>query len=165
MKTIFVTTLALILSVSFTSCEEVEAIIPDVPSNDQNNQGSDPGGSNNQGAIFQLTASDLQTNLTSKNWKINMFIEDFDNETNDFNGYYFSFTNDGNVSATRGDTTRTGTWRTFTDDGETELWMSFPYSGYFSELSDDWYLRINSTDQVRLEGSNPNKDVLVLVPY
>ncbi len=165
MKSIFVTTLAFLLTVSFTSCEEVEAIIPDLPSNDQNSQGSNPDGSNNQGATFQLTPSDLQTNLTSKNWKINLFIENFDNETSDFAGYGFTFSGNGTVEAQKGNTTRNGTWGTYTDDGQTEFWMSFPYTDYFDELSDDWYLKINTSEKIRFEDSNPNKDVLVLIPY
>jgi hypothetical protein len=43
--------------------------------------------------------------------------------------------------------------------------MSFPYTDYFDELSDDWYLKINTSEKIRFEDSNPNEDVLVFVPY
>jgi hypothetical protein len=164
MKTLIVSALAIFLTVSFTSCEEVEAILPDLPPSDGSYSG-DNNDSNNGNNTYQLTPADLEANLISKDWKIDLFIEDFDSETNDFAGYSFTFSDNGSVTAIMGNTTRTGTWGAFTDDGKTELWMSFPNSGgYFYELTDDWYLKTNQSSEIRLEGSNPQKDILVFVP-
>jgi len=169
MKSIIVSLLAILLTFSFTSCEEIDDLLPDLPPQQDENTGSNDGNDNqdNNGDnnTYQISPDDLAANLESKAWMINLFIEDFDNETSDFEGYEFSFNANGSVVAQNGGTTSTGTWGTFADDGQTEFWMSFPNTGYFAELSDDWYLKINASDQIRLEGSNPSEDTLVFHPY
>lgn len=169
MKSIIVSLFALLLTVSFTSCEEIDQLLPDNPPQQDENPGNNGDGSDNQGNNdgqnnYPLTPAGLTSNLESKTWKIDLFIEDFDNETNDFAGYGFTFHADGTVEAQKDNSTRGGTWGTYTDDGQTEFWMSFSYTDYFDELSDDWYLKINSDEQIRFEGSNPNEDTLVLSP-
>lgn len=176
MKKLIVILSALFLSVSFISCEEIDYLVPDTPpqqdenpgnngGNDGDNSGND--GQNNGGSntTFPISPEGLTTNIESKTWKISLFIEDYDNETSDFAGYGFTFSNDGTVEAQKGSTTRNGTWGTYMDDGQTEFWMSFPYNDYFDELSDDWYLKINTSEKIRFEYGSPNEDVLVFVPY
>lgn len=169
MKQIIVIPIAIFLSVSLISCEEIDYLLPDTPpqqdENPGNNEGNDDQGDNSGNTTFPISPEGLTSNLESKTWMISLFIEDFDNETSDFEGYGFTFSTDGTVEAQKGNTTRSGTWGTYIDDGQTEFWMSFPYTDYFDEFSDDWYLKINTSEKIRFEDGNPNEDVLVFVPY
>lgn len=169
MKKIIVSAITLILAFSLVSCEETDALVPAVASQQDQNPGSNTGddsqGQSGENHAFPLSPEELTHNLQSGSWQISLFIEDFDNETDDFAGYVFTFNTQGIVEARKGSTTRSGSWETYTDDGKTEFQMSFPYADYFDELSDDWYLKINTSEKIRVEGSNPNKDVLVFIPY
>ncbi len=169
MEKIILSAITLLLAFSVISCEKTDSPLPAVASQqDQNpgyNAGDDPQDQSGENHAFPLSPEGLTHNLESGSWQISLFIEDFDNETDDFAGYVFTFNTNGTVEARKGNTTRSGSWGTYTDDGETEFQMSFPYADYFDELSDDWYLKINTSEKIRFEGSNPNEDVLVFIPY
>ncbi len=79
------------------------------------------------------------------------FREDGRNKTREFEGYRFTFHDDGRVVATSSDETVEGTYRVFRDDGRTELSMDFPSVGEFYELTDDWYFRSQSDGRLRFE--------------
>ncbi len=157
MKPFLVFTIALFFATTIASCEETDSLLPDTPPQRDNNSAIN--------GTFPISPEGLTSNLESKTWKISLFVEDYDNETSKFAGYGFYFNSNGTVEAQKGDTTRNGTWGSYTDDGKTEFWMSFPYTDFFYELSDDWYLINNMGETVRFEDSNPREDVLVLIPY
>lgn len=72
-----------------------------------------------------------------------LFITEFREEGKDktswFLTYMFTFKTDGTVTAVSPQNTVTGTYLIFTDDGRTELKMTFPTVDKYDELTDDWY--------------------------
>jgi hypothetical protein len=70
---------------------------------------------------------------------ITEFREEGKDKTSWFLTYMFTFNADGTVTAVSPQNTVTGTYRIFTDDGRTELKMTFPSIDKFDELTDDWY--------------------------
>ena len=82
---------------------------------------------------------------------ISEFIEEGVNETDSFLDYLFVFDADGTVSATKTGHSISGTYRVFTDDGKTELMMTFPNSSELNELTDDWYFISKSDNTLKFD--------------
>lgn len=82
-----------------------------------------------------------------------LFITEFREEGKDktswFLTYMFTFKTDGTVTAVSPQNTVTGTYLIFTDDGRTELKMTFPTVDKFDELTDDWYLVFHDDITIR----------------
>ena len=92
----------------------------------------------------------LESSIKSGTWRVSNFVEDGNNQTSDFNGFSFSFGDNGIVTATNGSTTKNGTWITGTDDSTPKLIISFPDNdGPFEEISEDW--RIESTTSSKID--------------
>jgi hypothetical protein len=89
--------------------------------------------------------------------KIIEFIEDQTNKNSLFSDYNFVFLSNGIVSATSDDFEIIGSYSLFTDDGKVELWMDFPASGKFRELTDDWYFILRDDRTIKFED---NRDVI-----
>ncbi len=101
----------------------------------------------------------LESDLTVKNGLvITQFIEDGENELDDVKDYFFTFTDNGKVSAIKNNVTTSGTYRVFKDDGKTELMINFSNNPDLSELSDDWYFVSSENGQITFEEEN---DLLV----
>lgn len=152
---ILIQTMALLVFV-FLSCEKDD----------------DTSSTNNQIEIQQVTNL-----VTSGAWRITSFIDSGSDETNDFNGYGFSFNADGTLIAENGSTTINGTW-SITDDSSSNssdddsnddssddidfnIFFSEPAS--FNELSDDWEIVSRSDVKIMLidiSGGNGGTDTL-----
>jgi hypothetical protein len=107
--------------------------------------------------------------LTSGSWKVVHFSEDGDDETNHFNGYSFSFNDDGSVVATNSSTTISGTWSLNKDNSnddsssDVDLILNFPATNDFDELNDDWDIISQSDSRIELKdvsGGNGGSDLL-----
>lgn len=152
---ILIQTMALLVFV-FLSCEKDD----------------DTSSTNNQIEIQQVTNL-----VTSGAWRITSFIDSGSDETNDFNGYGFSFNADGTFIAENGSTTINGTWSISddsssnssdddsnddsSDDIDFNIFFSEPAS--FNELSDDWEIVSRSDVKIMLidiSGGNGGTDTL-----
>jgi len=115
-------------------------------------------------------------------WRITNFEDSGQDETNNFTGYEFTFASNGELTATNGTTTYTGTWSISADDDnsndsssndddgtdddsalEFNIDFSVPNTNDFDDLDDDWDI-LSYTDTVinliDISGGNGGTDVL-----
>jgi hypothetical protein len=78
---------------------------------------------------------------TTDVWKLNLKIEENEDITNEFSQFEFKFLSQGvlQVTDTQSNTTTTGSWLIFEDDGVQELRISNLQNQALDELNDDWY--------------------------
>ncbi|MCB0457968.1 MAG: hypothetical protein KDC91_09510 [Flavobacteriaceae bacterium] len=113
----------------------------------------------------------------SGTWRITSFIDSGQDETSDFNGYIFTFNENGTVTATKGATTISGTWSVSddssnsssdddgnsTDDDDFNLFFSVSPDSDFEDLNDDWdFISVSSTkmELIDISGGNGGTDYL-----
>lgn len=142
------------LSLTTTSC-----------SNDDDNGNS---GNNSQ----QIET--IENNVQSGTWRITNFNDSGQDETNDFNGYNFTFGSDGALTASNGINTIIGTWSITDDsnssddsssDDDIDFNIFFPVSddNDFEDLNDDWDTVSTTSTRIELidvSGGNGGIDML-----
>lgn len=89
------------------------------------------------------------TNLTGA-WRVSLYFDNSD-ETTLFTGYGFSFNNNGQVTATNGSDTKTGTWSTTS----TKFIIDFGIQAPFDKLNDDWLIEEKTSASIKLKDDNP----------
>ena len=131
----------------------------------------DDGSNNNSQNIVEV-----ENTVESGTWRITNFVDSGQNETNDFNGYNFTFASDGTLTATNGGNTLTGTW-SVTDDSnsnddddgssndDVDFNISFPVpdSNDFEDLNDGWDIVSYTSTRIELidiSGGNGGTDLL-----
>ena len=78
-------------------------------------------------------------------WYVATYLDDGNDETNDYNGYNVTFTEGGSVTATNGSNTINGTWA-ITGSSDLDLVLDFGTQIPFDEFNDDWdVLNYNDT--------------------
>lgn len=111
----------------------------------------------------------LEKNVVEGSWKISLFMEDGVSHTNDFTGFTFTFTDNGEVKAVNSGNTITGTWSVDDnysgDDSSSDLHfnLQFPVTLGFDDLNDDWHVLTHSDKTIELEdvsGGNGGTDNL-----
>ncbi|MBL7857471.1 MAG: hypothetical protein JNM57_07265 [Cyclobacteriaceae bacterium] len=106
----------------------------------------------------------VQDYLTAGSWRVTYFFDDTE-ETTDFTGYSFTFSDNGTVSTTNGVNTVSGTWTTLTSDSGLKLVLDFGTTVPFDELNDDWKIQESTSIKIRLEdvsGGSGGTDYLTL---
>ncbi|MCR9182685.1 MAG: hypothetical protein NXH73_07140 [Flavobacteriaceae bacterium] len=94
----------------------------------------------------------LETSIKSGNWRVSNFLEDGNNQTSNFNGYVFTFGDNGSITAENGSTTKTGTWVTGIDDSTPKFIINFPdNNGPFEEISEDWRIENSTNSKIDLK--------------
>ncbi|MFC0603283.1 lipocalin family protein [Winogradskyella pulchriflava] len=152
----------LILTLSFS-------LLSSMCSSDDDGSGSN----NNAQEIAQIESA-----VESGTWRVTSYVDSGDDETNDFNGYNFTFSPDGTLTATNGTTTYTGTWsvtgsnsNSSDDDGSSSdsdidfnIFFPVPDTDDFEDLNDDWDIVTHSDTTINLidiSGGNGGTDTLV----
>ncbi len=110
-----------------------------------------------------LSTQVLQSSSCSKNddqsviagdysggWRVSYYFDNSD-ETYKFTGYTFTFNNGGQLTATNGSNTVTGTWST----GSSKLIINFGAAANFSDLNDDWLIEEKTSSSIKLKDDNP----------
>ncbi|MDG5492113.1 hypothetical protein [Psychroserpens sp. SPM9] len=117
----------------------------------------------------------IENTVQTGNWRVSSYVDSGQNETNDFNGYDFTFDPDGTLTATNGTTTYLGTWSVTSssnsssdddNDSDIDFNISFPVpdSNDFEDLNDDWDIvsYTNTTiSLIDISGGNGGTDTLV----
>jgi len=101
-----------------------------------------------------VTSGDIQANATSGNWRVSLFKDSGNDETGDFNGYSFTFNSNGTVTATKGATTKTGSWWTSSNKFNIDLGPKDNTNKPLGELTDDWKILSSSSSEIRLADDN-----------
>jgi hypothetical protein len=93
----------------------------------------------------------LSDTLTTGNstWTVSSFVDGGVNSTAAFNGYQFSFSTSGNVSAQNTNNTISGTWSS--RKNATELVLNFNTENIVDELDEDWTVVSLGTTQIELQ--------------
>ncbi|RSK39988.1 META domain-containing protein [Mangrovimonas spongiae] len=114
---------------------------------------------------------DVSNIAMSGNWTVTSFIDSGIDETNHFNGYTFTFANNGTLTATNGSNTISGTWSVTNsnsnDDSSNDIDFNifFPVDDNhpFEDLNDDWDITTynsNLIDLIDISGGNGGTDTL-----
>ncbi len=110
--------------------------------------------------ILDINTQSLSTLVLEDTWKVTYFFDDDDgDETAQFNGYTFTFTTQGSVTATRNGNTDTGIWLVRQDDGRTELEIDFnDDDDPLDELDEDWGVTELTPNRIKLEDLDDDND-------
>ncbi len=98
----------------------------------------------------------IESNVKSGSWKITKFIDSGNDETSNFNGYLFVFGDNGQVSASNGSNSYSGSWSitdsNSNDDSTDDLDfnLNFNTSNGFEDLNDDWDFISQSATKIEL---------------
>lgn len=95
-------------------------------------------------------------------WKVTLFNDSGNDETNHYTGYEFQFNPDGTITATKTGSTVSGTWSNGNDDSQQKLVLGFS-TPPFDELNSDWHLLEQNSSLIKLEdvsGGNGGTDYL-----
>jgi len=96
-------------------------------------------------------------------WKITLFNDSGNEETQNFAGYNFTFNTNGTIAAVKNTSTVDGIWNTGVDDSQNKLLLDFGSTVQFSELNEDWVILGQTVSKIRLEhvsGGNGGTDLL-----
>lgn len=92
------------------------------------------------------TLSDIIVNGT---WYVSSFIDDDQDETQEYNGYNFTFSSNGSVVAIKTTTTINGTWSN-TMEGDYSI-LNLNFNGnQLEELEEDWRILENNNSLIKL---------------
>lgn len=112
----------------------------------------------------------VQNNVQSGDWRITSFIDSGKDETIHFNGYTFSFENNGTLSSTNGSVNYTGSWSVTSSnsnddspDSDLDFNIVFNLNNQFEDISEDWQIVSQSSTRIELihiSGGNGGTDYL-----
>lgn len=113
----------------------------------------------------------IENTAEGGNWKITYFYDSDHVETGNFNGYVFTFNDNGALVAVNGSNTITGTWsvtdsNSSDDDGgssDVDFNIFFASPDDFEELSEDWdIISVNNSkiELTHVSGGNGGTDFL-----
>ena len=98
-----------------------------------------------------VSATDVENTLVSGGWKITYYFDEKD-ETSDFNGFTFTFNDNGTAVAQKGSDSFNGTWSTeSSSDGTLKLNLDFGTSSPLDELEEDWKVMERTGNRIKLE--------------
>lgn len=123
-------------------------------------------------SISTNTSAAIRKIVETGTWRVAFFWDTDQDETNNFNGYDFSFEDDGTLVASSSANTYSGIWSVMdsnsNDDSldDVDFNILFTSSGQFDELSDDWEILEKSPTVIRLvdiSGGNGGTDSLTFI--
>lgn len=101
--------------------------------------------------ITSADMSKIKTAVESGDWKITDYSDAGSNETINYEGFNFTFNNDGTLGATDGSTSVSGAWSLkSTDNDELDFNIFFTTPDIFEELADDWEIKKYSSSKIEL---------------
>jgi hypothetical protein len=101
------------------------------------------------------TSLDFETVLKSCNWYVSYYYDHAD-ETYYYNGYSFSFLNNGSSLAIKNYVTTNGTWQIETENSMQKLNLNFQ-GDMLSEIEEDWQVTEFSETEIRLKKYESNE--------
>ncbi|WP_026977584.1 hypothetical protein [Flavobacterium tegetincola] len=100
--------------------------------------------------------SAVVTAMNSGTWRVTKYIDGENNETADFSGYNFTFTENNILMASKDDEIM-GSWLVVTDDSNgrssntyLDFIISFSGPAKFLDLTDDWDIRLSTANKLEL---------------
>jgi hypothetical protein len=102
-------------------------------------------------ANIQVTPATVNNTVSSGSWKITYYWNTDHEETSNYNGYAFSFSANGMLTAVKSSTSITGNWSTGMDDSKVKLALSFITPSEFEKLSEDWHVIEQTASHITLQ--------------
>ena len=101
-------------------------------------------------------ASDVSQVASSGTWRVTLFTDSGNDETTDFSGYSFTFSNGGTITALKNGVSKTGTWSVNTSSNKfiIDLGTKDNTNKPLGELTDDWKILSASSTEIRLGDDN-----------
>lgn len=101
-------------------------------------------------------ASDVSQVASSGTWRVTLFTDSGNDETTDFSGYSFTFSNSGTITALKNGVSKTGTWSVNTSSNKfiIDLGPKDNTNKPLGELTDDWKILSAGTTEIRLGDDN-----------
>lgn len=125
----------------------------------------DDGNSTNNNSI-----SEVVNTMNSGTWRVTKHIDSGNDETTDFSGYNFTFTQNNILMASKGTEEIMGSWLVSADNSnddspsnDLDFIISFSGPAKFMELSDDWDIQSRTSTKLELidvSGGNGGTDYL-----
>ncbi len=107
--------------------------------------------------------SELINILNDGQWYVQSYIDDGNDETNDYIGYLLTFNTGGSVIAENSNNTITGTWSVVNSSNGLDVILDFGTAIPFNEFNDDWDVDTYTNTRVELfdiSGGNGGTDYL-----
>lgn len=109
-------------------------------------------------SCLSTDSSDSNTSqvVTSGTWKVTLYTDSGNDETSDFAGYSFTFTDGGTLTVVKSGTTKTGTWSVSSSSNKFNINLG-PKDNTnkpLGELTDDWKIISTSDTVIRLTDDN-----------
>jgi hypothetical protein len=102
----------------------------------------------------EVTAADMtkiKTAVESGDWRITNYTDADSDETANYSSFSFTFSAEGALGATDGNTSVSGAWSlTSTDDDELDFNIFFTTPDLFEVLADDWEIKKYSSSKIEL---------------
>jgi hypothetical protein len=98
----------------------------------------------------------LSAVLTTGTWHVSYYYEDYTDKTSQLDGFIFTFSDNGVLTAKKPGYTSTGTWSYSYD--EEKLWITIGADQPLKDLTDDYVFISYSTTVVQLRESITSKD-------
>ncbi|MCC6289075.1 MAG: hypothetical protein IT249_14425 [Chitinophagaceae bacterium] len=102
--------------------------------------------------------NNTNSNISDGNWRVTLFTDSGNDETSDFSGYTFTFGNDGILTATKSNTSKTGTWSRSSNDFNINLGEKSDDNKPLGELTDDWDVISVSSTEIKLKDDNDSSE-------
>jgi hypothetical protein len=102
-------------------------------------------------------------NITSGTWRVTLFTDSGNDETSDFASYSFQFNSGGTITATKGSTTKNGTWSITSSSNKynIDLGAKSDSNKPLGELTDDWKIISISSTEIKLSDDNASSNELL----
>ena len=98
-----------------------------------------------------ITADNVFATISSGSWRITYYWDTNHEETTNFAGYVFSFSQSTVVTAINGSTTITGSWVMGSVKSTKNVILNFTSPSNFVELSKDWSVIERTDTKIRLQ--------------
>jgi hypothetical protein len=111
------------------------------------------------------TPAIISSTLVSGSWRVSYFQDRDDDETANFSGYVFNFTDAGVVIASKNATDIAGIWSTSESSSKVKLVVNFSGGSPLDELNEDWEVTDRSGSTIKLKhvsGGDGHIDYLTL---
>lgn len=119
-------------------------------------------------AALSLAACDPQSNLSpntgqtvsSGTWRVTLFTDSGNNETSDFVGYTFTFSDNGTVNTVKSGVAKNGTWSVNTSSNKfnIDLGPKIDSNKPLGELTDDWKIISTTETEIKLTDDNASSN-------
>lgn len=108
-------------------------------------------------------STSLSQSASSGSWRLTLFTDNGNDETADFSGYTFTFSNNGTLTVVKNGISKNGSWSVNTSSNKfiIELGPKDNTNLPLGELTNDWKILSTSTTEIRLGDDNTTSNEFV----